>query len=432
MSTTTYPTSERQRLLKSSRKLEAMLGTTPLVLSIDLGPSFLDLEHTPKSSIPRAPITPRTRAHRRRGQVFPGGGSTSSCSESSDDDERTLFDDSASEASYVLVPTTTGYAGYTPHSIPEAVLPTKPKSRNRSKSEATTKKKAAKSAAAPPLPTKSAKQALAQPILFRLRSVPSPLPSPTRPHTKSTSEDLRAPLSPVFNPDRASLSSIVPETNERELRRKKLAKLTRTLGENVPPELVFRSPQPVPARKSVRKHRPRSLSVPFACPPALSSVIIDTTPEEEESTPKTCAVPVLTVTAGTPTVPYRPKANSHSVLPIAAPRSQSAQGHYAAQDMARVAPARPVDRPAFASLVGHHRAAASASATELPLPLGAVAPRAAASLDMPRPTPVDYVYGHARKGTEDWGKRKEREWSGEWNVKDMGDVKQKLRELKGR
>ncbi|KAF6748218.1 hypothetical protein DFP72DRAFT_820578 [Ephemerocybe angulata] len=300
MSTTTYPTSERQRLVKSSRKLEAMLGTTPLVLSIDLGPSFLDIEHTPKSSsIPRAPITPRTRAHRRRGQVFPGGGSTSSCSD-----------------------------------IPDAVLPIKPKSRNRSRSEATTKK-AAKSAAAPPLPTKSAKQALAQPILFRLRSVPSSLPSPTRPHTKSTSEDLRAPLSPLFNPDRAS----------------KLAKLTRTLGENVPPELVFRSPQPVPARKS---------------------------------------------------------------------------------DMTRAAPARPVDRPAFASLVGHHRAAASASATELPLPLGVVAPRTAASLDMPRPTPVDYVYGHARKGTEDWGKRKEREWSGEWNVKDMGDVKQKLRELKGR
>lgn len=36
------------------------------------------------------------------------------------------------------------------------------------------------------------------------------------------------------------------------------------------------------------------------------------------------------------------------------------------------------------------------------------------------------------EASEDWGKRKEREWSGEWNLRDMGDVKMKLRGLKGR
>jgi hypothetical protein len=30
-----------------------------------------------------------------------------------------------------------------------------------------------------------------------------------------------------------------------------------------------------------------------------------------------------------------------------------------------------------------------------------------------------------------WGRRKERDWSGEWNIKDMEDVAKKLRDLKG-
>lgn len=37
----------------------------------------------------------------------------------------------------------------------------------------------------------------------------------------------------------------------------------------------------------------------------------------------------------------------------------------------------------------------------------------------------------ARLGS-DWGKRKEKEWSGEWNLKDVKDVVKGLRELKGR
>ena len=39
----------------------------------------------------------------------------------------------------------------------------------------------------------------------------------------------------------------------------------------------------------------------------------------------------------------------------------------------------------------------------------------------------------ARPGlTVEWGRRKEREWSGEWNMRDMEDVAMKLRCLKGR
>jgi hypothetical protein len=66
-------------------------------------------------------------------------------------------------------------------------------------------------------------------------------------------------------------------------------------------------------------------------------------------------------------------------------------------------------------------------------------------LDIDRPagfngyrSPADYVWGKKEKGAKaghaeaDWGHKKQREWSGEWNVKDMGDVVKKLRELKGR
>jgi hypothetical protein len=57
-------------------------------------------------------------------------------------------------------------------------------------------------------------------------------------------------------------------------------------------------------------------------------------------------------------------------------------------------------------------------------------------------TPADYVYGSSApklekcpcncNGVDDMHRRKEREWSGEWNVADMGDVMKKLRNLKGR
>jgi hypothetical protein len=107
----------------------------------------------------------------------------------------------------------------------------------------------------------------------------------------------------------------------------------------------------------------------------------------------------------------------------------------------------------------HHDTAASAAAA-------AAGARSAKSLDVQRSStftnfqdlhhdtsnearnPVDYVwgtrrqkgatqvynYGHEENVDEDagGGRKKEKEWSGEWNVKDMGDVVKKLRELKGR
>ncbi|KAJ2928046.1 hypothetical protein H1R20_g9057, partial [Candolleomyces eurysporus] len=466
------PQSQRKRLLKSSRKIEAMLGTTPLVLEIDVGPAFLDFKPIESASAIRPPITPRTRAHRRRGQLFEGS-SSSSCSSSSDssDDDKTVFDDTASEASYVFVPTSTPRAAYQNQDIPAAVssplTPSKKAgNRKRSKSEASPKSKS-KSSKAKPLPqppmhvldipitppkasdnARKAKvkpgkgpQPLAQPVLFRLRSVPlAPSPSsrsissvstsnssPSPAHTKSSSlttlNSANTPLSPLSSIFNAPTSQEEHEAKEREMKRKKLAKVARTLGENVPPELVFgsgsqkeRKPSiSKPARKTVRAHRPRSLSVPVAFPP---NVVIDTSEEDDknESAPKAPepALPPPTQSAPVPRVAFSGLMGRHH----GASASASALGYYPS-----------------------HRTAASTSAAH-PSPYR---PRAAASLDIERPaaakdyrSPADYVWGKKQKDVKgsdadaDWGHRKEREWSGEWNVKDMGDVVKKLRELKGR
>ncbi|KAJ2914102.1 hypothetical protein MD484_g6322, partial [Candolleomyces efflorescens] len=523
------PHSQRKRLLKSTRKIEAMLGATPLVLEIDVGPAFLDFKPIESASASRPPITPRTRAHRRRGQLFEGA-SSSSCSSSSDssDDDKTACEDTASESEYVFVPISTPRAAYQNQNIPAAVSsPLSPSkkagNRKRSKSEAAPKSKS-KSNKTKPLPqppmhvldipitppkasadsrktkVKAAKapQALAQPVLFRLRSVPLAPSSSARSissvssantsspaHAKSASvttlSGSNAPLSPLSSIFNAPTSQEEREAKEREMKRKKLAKVARTLGENVPPELVFGSGTQKerkasiskPARKTVRAHRPRSLSVPVAFPP-ISNIIIDTSADEENEArepvlpPPTQSAPVPAVTVTTTPTPtastfyqHHVKSHSHSVLPISSSpyRSQTRSnvGYYSAQEIGTTLASRfspPSEKVAFSGLMGrHHGASASASALGYYPSHRAAAstssapyqPRAAASLDIDRPagfngyrSPADYVWGKKQKDAKagepeaDWGHRKEREWSGEWNVKDMGDVVKKLRELKGR
>jgi hypothetical protein len=115
---------------------------------------------------------------------------------------------------------------------------------------------------------------------------------------------------------------------------------------------------------------------------------------------------------------------------------------------------RTLERTAFATLL--QGASPSASVDELGVYTHvqrhpAIPPRSS-SLDLQRPaaaversranlTPITYVYGakkggskkvedvQGESGEEEW-RRKEREWSGEWNVHDMGDVVRRLRGLK--
>ncbi|KAG2013147.1 hypothetical protein CC2G_010085 [Coprinopsis cinerea AmutBmut pab1-1] len=563
--TNTLEASQRSRLLKSSRKIEAMLGATPFVLEVDV-----TARDAADRGYPRPPITPRTKARRRRGQLFEG---TSSCSSSSgSEDEATVINvdlndgDDSDASSYVFVDPSGPHGGYQPHSLPEAPSPTtakKPSPRGRSKSEAKPKYNKTKPLPVPPVPTapilldlplsdkkgkKKGPQPLAQPILLRLRTIPPT--SQSAPTSTSVSRDA-SPVRPRHKPSNsistiASSDSVIsvqtpissvfttPEKNEareKEMRRKKLAKLARTLGENVPPELVFpqcakerkssisrterrgsvsnkpsthqkspstttptpsptnakeasatastsAAPTPVQPKKFKRAHRPRSLSVPLVFPSTAAPTIeVEQTTDAEEETERIS--PIIFAPAPTTTVvPPTPK-----VVEVRAP----ALGGYSqrAIGFSRRKVSNSLDSPrgrlAFEGLTTVPATGANSiypqrapyvrsnSANHLPLPYSpsksTFTGRGAASLDITRPvvsghahsastssvnwgrSPLDYVggqsrsAGHVRSQTattiavgecEDLHKRKEREWSGEWNVADMGDVVRRLRELKGR
>jgi hypothetical protein len=116
---------------------------------------------------------------------------------------------------------------------------------------------------------------------------------------------------------------------------------------------------------------------------------------------------------------------------------------------------RTLERTAFATLL--QGASPSSSVDELGVythvPRHPAIPPRSSSLDLQSPagaversrvnlTPITYVCGakkgSAKKGADgqeveggegEW-RRKEREWSGEWNVHDMGDVVRRLRGLK--
>ncbi|KAF5376990.1 hypothetical protein D9615_007349 [Tricholomella constricta] len=174
---------QRMRLVRSNRKLEAVLGTAPYYLE------------------PESPST--SKAHRREGRFF-GHSPTSSLSASSSTSSL------LSEESFVVVPKTLKAS---PPSM-------KPVTKSKHGSE------------------------LSRPLLLRLRTVPVPtsgncaalLPPPLQSVTVS-------PTSPTFSIDLENL-----QATNLEHRRKKMAKLMRTLGETIPPELVF------PSSPVVRSH----------------------------------------------------------------------------------------------------------------------------------------------------------------------------------
>ncbi|KAG6828381.1 hypothetical protein H0H92_008181 [Tricholoma furcatifolium] len=115
----------------------------------------------------------------------------------------------------------------------------------------------------------SSKQELSRPLLLRLRSVPVAPPnyraallSPRLPSIAPVS-----PISPTFTIDFEKL-----QATSLESRRKKMAKLTRTLGENIPPELVF------PTNKPPKSRCLDSSPIPFsfaAGPSTVSSDILE-------------------------------------------------------------------------------------------------------------------------------------------------------------
>lgn len=359
---------QRSRLLRSTRKLGELLGTTPFLLE-------------PEAEDPTSPI-PRAHASRREGRVFHSPSSSMSYTDTS-------------EPEYILVKSSAKTAPYHYQSI------TPPSSRTPSPIPVSKKRKGGPSDAEGALPpiaivfdipgsTRARSRSVMskskeQPLLLRLRPLPTQKTIDSRINV-TTTVDPPIPLSPTASSLNMDASASTTALSDRE-KRKKMAKLTRTLGENIPPELVFRSSPPRRTLISANRSRVDSL-VSFQKPTKFVS--------------SSGVPPPLAVAAA----------------PKPSPRTEP-------QELKRK------HRPRSLSL----GTASAITGADIALTRGT-------SLDVkptegPKPKEGPFVAvqeppTHLLPQSTEWGRRKEREWSGEWNIKDMDDVAKKLRGLKRR
>ncbi|KIP06020.1 hypothetical protein PHLGIDRAFT_19556 [Phlebiopsis gigantea 11061_1 CR5-6] len=188
----TLDSHQRARLIRSTRKLGAVLGTTPRLAEAD--------EYPYEAGYAYAHDTNRWRTHssRRHGSIFTLFPETVAFSE-----KASLYSTSSSNSS--LISLTSMESRTTIDVVP-----------------------------APKSTIKSRRSNAPRPLVLRINAVPV---APT---------DTRVPLSPITaTPMSPTFSDIPPVPSADEIRRKRMAKLTRTLGENIPSEAVFPSaPQP--------------------------------------------------------------------------------------------------------------------------------------------------------------------------------------------
>ncbi|KAF7342466.1 hypothetical protein MVEN_01836100 [Mycena venus] len=180
------PEAQRRRLMRSTRKLGALLGETPLVVeSVSTAPMSWTRRHSHS-------VSAVAHESKRSGRVY------------------TAESDSLSRTSSLRLAKAPVVAEATSHTD---------------------------SSLAPPV---------ARPMLYL--SLPSSGASSPAERTP-----LPSPLSPSFI---SLISPTTPTPTADTTRRRKMAKLVRTLGENVPPELVF------PASQPTARRRASTLSVP--------------------------------------------------------------------------------------------------------------------------------------------------------------------------
>ncbi|KZT64803.1 hypothetical protein DAEQUDRAFT_752825 [Daedalea quercina L-15889] len=223
----TYNTLEahqRTRLFPSARKLRNVFGSTPQFAEQDPFPStgpvsLLPIGYTPSGSRHSTPFSLRSSSPPSRpstpGSIYSSSSTNSSMASLALTTPRTSFESLAEPKGYSA---TCG---------------------RRSKE-------------------------LPRPLVLRLNAVPMP-PNDRRaanaspPPTPSTARSSSAPPATPTTPVPTALS---------EVRRKRMAKLTRTLGENVPVDLVFpSSPAPIPAPTTAVER-----ALPSLPRPAITSV----------------------------------------------------------------------------------------------------------------------------------------------------------------
>ncbi|KAJ3790833.1 hypothetical protein GGU11DRAFT_804767 [Lentinula aff. detonsa] len=242
--------------------------------------------------------------------------------------------------------------------------------------------------------TQKKSKVLPRPLVLSLQSRPAPLSS-------SRSSDPTTPLSPTsISTNMASSSSNRDENDYQnyltQTRRKRMAKLTRTLGENIPPELVFNS-NSLPSRS-------RSSSVD-ASTIATFTVIVKDLPETHHS--QESIVPVL---ADSPPIMKIMKPQSSSVIS----RSESVR----------------TPSPSFIArrMMRKHRGHAKTSSQVQLI----ASPSGRKSSDTVRSTLSSYSTASEPSHTNEVKRtyRKQAGWSGEWNRQDMDEVMNRLRGLK--
>jgi hypothetical protein len=356
--------------LRSTRKLEA-----PRL--------FLDLD-SKGNIIPDTPtlLSPRTRATRRKGQVFDSPPDTSLT-----DSVESFCDLQPHPPSPSYIPSLAG----TPvtndnHGYPGSGIPEKNMTENKNKTIKT-----------------EGLQPLAQPFLLQLRSLPVPSTvirarNPPVPHTApllssnmystTTSTSSSEWIPPATSSHPHALTDEEPKSvgKRRVLtddeKRRKLAKLARTLGENVPPELVFHSSSSPPLQRTTSMSVPRLRSRSHR---ASQSLLVSASPPSSSFAVAASPVPATTT-----------------------PQSQ---------------PQQRTARPQSVAL-------STASPTTAPLIRGAFSdadhvPFEEISVALPE-------HSDQLEPPCEWGRREEEDWSGEWNVKDMRRVAKQLRGLKVR
>jgi len=378
LSTTTFPpisndleaekrSFHRQR---STRRLEAARKTTP---------AFLDLDSKKDVTITNSPTSPRTRAVRRKGQLF--NPSTSPISSGESDD-------------YIFVNAQVQSEPYSPKSQYSRIPPLP---RNRVTNGNSNCGKSGKDRAGVMAKTKKAEgpQRLAQPFLLQLRSLP--VPADIKPSNIPVTNNSRSllPISSCSNMDDSTTATrphdrdvLTPEQKSR-----KLAKLCRTLGETIPPELVFHS----------------DTTTPSTAPLQRSTSVLDSSSRRKVTHKLSRSIPSIKASTSLRAVLSRAAAVPTTT---STPQSQ---------------PTREPD-----SSVEHQPKTRPRSMTTVPSPTMATPSNYGASLDHSTNPPIV-----GPETTQDalslaWGRRKEREWSGEWNVKDMKQVAIALRSLKAR
>ncbi|KAH9943954.1 hypothetical protein B0H21DRAFT_469645 [Amylocystis lapponica] len=226
--TNTLDARQRVRLIRSARKLGSVLGATPQLIEPQPSPPEVPIARLPFGPSSR-PGTPKSLLSHRRGSPAPSASPTPSLYASSAN---------SSVASLVLP---------TPHGSCESL----PEPRGYSSKPRRSKE-------------------LPRPLVLRLNAVPVSHSDPrvrVQPPSPSTATSVTTPT--PFTP-----TTPVPPSSA-EARRRRMAKLQRTLGENVPHDLVFPAPTPASAPSTLSVpalgHHGRSPSLDDDLPPARSS-----------------------------------------------------------------------------------------------------------------------------------------------------------------